>query len=169
MNKEYAYTIVKTTAGWVGLAGRDGKVSSIEMPAPNPEEALSKLRAGINGRLVESNQGFEELARQLRDYFDGRKTGFNFEPDLDGLTEFQKNVLRATMTVPYGAVVSYQWIAQKAGRPRAYRAAGNALGRNPIPLAIPCHRVVGTDHKLHGFTGGLHWKVKLLELEGIRL
>ncbi|MDO8683282.1 MAG: methylated-DNA--[protein]-cysteine S-methyltransferase, partial [Armatimonadota bacterium] len=97
------------------------------------------------------------------------RTEFTFEPDLDGLTEFQQKILRTTMTVPYGSIVSYRRIAEQSGHPGAYRAAGQALGRNPVPVAIPCHRVVASGGKLGGFTGGINWKVKLLGLEGVRL
>lgn len=166
---EYVFDVVETKAGWVGIAGRDGKVSTIQMPAPTKDEAVARLRAGIDGDLVESNHGFESLARQLADYFAGKKTQFTFEPDLDSLTDFQQRVLRVTMTVPWGSVVSYRWIAEKAGSPLAFRAAGQALGQNPIPIAIPCHRVVASGGKLGGYSGGLHWKVQLLELEGVRL
>jgi methylated-DNA-[protein]-cysteine S-methyltransferase len=73
------------------------------------------------------------------------------------------------MTVPYGSVVSYRWIAEKSGHPGAFRAAGQALGRNPVPIAIPCHRVVASGGKLGGFSGGLHWKEKMLAMEGIEI
>jgi len=163
------YTVVETAAGWVALAGRNGKVSAIEFPKPTREEAVAVLRAGIDGELVESNEGFDPLAGQLRDYFAGNRTEFTFEPDLADLTEFQRKVLRTTMTVPYGSVVSYRWIAEKAGHPGAFRAAGQALGRNPVPIAIPCHRVVASGGKLGGFSGGLHWKEKMLAMEGVEI
>ena len=165
----YNYTVFETAAGWAAVAGRGGKVSALEFPQPTREEAVARLGAGIPGRLVESNGEYETLARQLRDYFAGTKTQFTFEPDLDGLTEFQRNVLRTVMTVPYGVVVTYSWIASRAGRPGAYRAAGQALGRNPIPIAIPCHRVVASGGGLGGFSSGLHWKERLLKMEGVAL
>jgi len=166
--ENYVYTVVETELGWVAIAGppEAGKVSAIELPAPTKDEALSRLRAGIRGELVECNDGLESIARQVRQYFAGRRVDFVFEPDLAGLTEFQRRVLKATMTVPYGAVASYARIAERAGSPKAYRAVGRALGRNPIPVAIPCHRVVAAGGKLGGFSGGLGWKRTLLELEG---
>jgi methylated-DNA-[protein]-cysteine S-methyltransferase len=167
--RTYNYTLVETKSGWVAIAGQDGRISAIETPAADKDEALRKLRAGIDGQLVESNDGLEQLARQIRDYFDGAKVEFTFEPDLDGLTEFQRKILRTTMTVPHGVVVTYKWLAQEAGYPGAHRAAGQALGRNPIPIAIPCHRVIASSGGLGGFSGGLHCKKELLALEGVEL
>jgi methylated-DNA-[protein]-cysteine S-methyltransferase len=165
----YNYTVVETAAGWVPIAGRDGKVSAIEMPQATRDQAIATLGAGIDGELVESNDGFGSFVGQIRDYFAGKRTEFTFEPDLEDLTEFQRKVLRTTMTVPYGSVVSYRWIAERAGHPGAFRAAGQALGRNPMPVAIPCHRVVASGGRLGGFSGGLHWKEKMLAMEGIEL
>jgi four helix bundle protein len=91
--RTYNYTIVETAQGWVALAGRNGKVSAIEFPKPTREEAVAGLGAGIDGELVESNEGFGPLAGQIRDYFAGNRTEFTFEPDLADLTEFQQKVL----------------------------------------------------------------------------
>ena len=169
--RNYVYTIAETELGWVAIVGppEAGKVSAIKLPAPTKNEALNRLRAGMRGEFVECNHGLRLIARQVRDYFAGQRVAFVFEPDLAGLTEFQRRVLRATMTVPYGRVASYGRIAEMAGSPGAYRAVGQALGRNPIPVAIPCHRVVAGNGGLGGFSGGLDWKKKLLELEGVKL
>ncbi|MDO8589472.1 MAG: methylated-DNA--[protein]-cysteine S-methyltransferase [Armatimonadota bacterium] len=168
-NRTYNYTVFETVAGWAAIAGRDGKVSALELPQATREEAVARLGAGIGGQLVESNGEYETLARQLRDYLAGLKTEFTFEPDLAGLTDFQQAVLRTAMTVPYGVVVTYSWIASHAGRPGASRAAGQALGRNPVPIAIPCHRVMASGGGLGGFSSGLRWKERLLKMEGVKL
>jgi len=167
----YVYTIVETELGWVAIAGppEAGKLSAVKLPSPTRDEAMNALRAGIRGELIEYSDGLESIASQMREYFAGRPVEFVFEPELGGLTEFQQMVLKVTMAVPYGVVVSYGRIAERVGNPRACRAVGRALGRNPIPVAIPCHRVIASGGKLGGFSAGQGWKRTLLRLEGVRL
>jgi methylated-DNA-[protein]-cysteine S-methyltransferase len=94
---------------------------------------------------------------------------FDYPLDLTDATPFQRAVWAAMRTIPYGETQSYQWIARRIGRPRAARAVGNACGRNPVAIVQPCHRVVGYDGKLGGFSGGLDLKKALLKLEGVDL
>lgn len=108
------------------------------------------------------------LERELAAYLDGRRRGFTVPVDLEWLTAFQKAVLRATARIPYGGVATYAQVAAAAGRPRAARAAGNALGANPVPILIPCHRVVASGGRIGGFTGGVAAKRALLRIEGVR-
>jgi methylated-DNA-[protein]-cysteine S-methyltransferase len=103
---------------------------------------------------------------QLREYFAGRRQRFDVVVDLAGQTRFQRLVLETTADVPAGQVVSYGDVARRIGKPRATRAVSAALGQNPIPIVVPCHRVVGSDGGLHGYSGGLDVKEKLLRLEG---
>ena len=111
---------------------------------------------------------FEEAARQLREYFDGARRRFDLDLEPSG-TVFQHAVLDALQTIPYGETRSYADIALQIGRPRAVRAVGAANGRNPLPIVIPCHRVIGKDRSLTGFGGGLETKRYLLDLEaGVR-
>jgi methylated-DNA-[protein]-cysteine S-methyltransferase len=102
---------------------------------------------------------------EMNAYFTGNLRSFSTPSDLSGLPRFTQAVLRITAKIPYGEVRSYRWIAQQIGKPRASRAVGNALARNPIPIIIPCHRVVRTDGSLGGYALGLGWKRRLLELE----
>ena len=106
-----------------------------------------------------------EAARQLRAYFQGELKEFRLPLDLQG-TEFQKRVWRQLNTIPYGATRSYQQIAREIGRPQAIRAVGAANGANPVPIVVPCHRVIGAGGKLVGYGGGLPLKKRLLALEG---
>ena len=107
---------------------------------------------------------FEEIER----YFRGEPVTFaDVDVDLTGSTEFEREVYKATRAIPFGKVATYGQIAKAIGRPNAQRAVGQALGKNPTSIVIPCHRVVASDGGLGGFTGGLHWKRKLLRLEGI--
>ncbi len=106
-----------------------------------------------------------ELAAQLNDYFDGKRAQFDVPLDLLDGTKFQRNVWRQMAKIPAGKTRSYKALAARIGKPAAVRAVGAACGANPIPILIPCHRVVSSDGKLGGFSGGLHWKKKLLALE----
>jgi len=108
----------------------------------------------------------QEAVQQLREYFAGRRRRFDTTVDLAGQTPFQRQVLEAAARVPAGAVASYADIARAIGRPRATRAVGAALGQNPVPIVVPCHRIIGSDGGLHGYGGGLDIKEKLLRLEG---
>ncbi len=102
---------------------------------------------------------------QLRKYLAGKATSFTLEVDLRKLTAFQRRVLRQAMKIPYGKTVTYGELAARVGNPAAYRAVGGALGANPVPIVIPCHRVIASDGSLGGFGGGLAYKKKLLALE----
>lgn len=106
---------------------------------------------------------------ELAEYFAGRRDRFDVAVDLSGLTPFAQSVLEATARVPYGRLDTYRGIATTVGNPAATRAVGNALGRNPVPVIVPCHRIVRSDHSLGGYTGGLAIKEHLLALEGVRL
>ncbi|ATW27229.1 methylated-DNA--[protein]-cysteine S-methyltransferase [Candidatus Formimonas warabiya] len=128
-----------------------------------PEPAQNSISA-LEGEIL-------ALRNALEEYFQGKRRELDFPLDLSGLPPFQRKVLEATGKIPYGETRSYQWVAQQAGSPRACRAVGGALGKNPVPILIPCHRVVGSDGSLCGFSGpgGLDQKKRLLELEGIKV
>ena len=108
---------------------------------------------------------FQPLFKQLDRYFQGRRVEFRFPLDLRG-TEFQVKVWRKLTEIPYGEVRSYKWVAEQVGRPRAYRAVGNAVASNPIAIIIPCHRVIRSDGSIGGYGYGIGMKKKLLQLEG---
>lgn len=114
---------------------------------------------------VEDDRPFGELRRQLEEYFDGRRREFDVAIAPRG-TPFQQEVWAALADIPYGATASYGEVAESIGRPTAMRAVGGANGANPIPILIPCHRVIAADGTLGGYGGGLDRKVLLLELEG---
>jgi methylated-DNA-[protein]-cysteine S-methyltransferase len=108
-----------------------------------------------------------EAARcQLLDYLAGKRNGFDIPLDLSGGTAFQRRVWRTLQRVPFGKLRSYQWIASRVGGRRYARAVGNAVGANPLPIVVPCHRIVAQDASLGGFSCGLPMKRKLLTLEG---
>jgi len=109
-----------------------------------------------------------EAAAQLAEYFAGRRTRFDFPLDLRG-TPFQRAVWDCLLGIPFGETRTYGWVAQAVGRPRAARAVGQAVGRNPVAIVVPCHRIVASGGRLGGYTGGLHIKRYLLRLEGQEL
>jgi O-6-methylguanine DNA methyltransferase len=117
---------------------------------------------------IESRQATQEYARELNEYFAGRRREFTFPLDLRG-TPFQLQCWRALLAIPYGETRSYADLAQAIGRPKAYRAVGMANNRNPIAIVVPCHRVIASDGTLCGYGGGLDVKRRLLELEGALL
>lgn len=112
---------------------------------------------------------FKKIRRLLEGYFSGRSKEFDLEVDLTGLTPFQKRVLRIVETIPYGETRTYRQVAEAAGCPKGARAVGQVMAVNPVPIIIPCHRVVASGGFLGGYTGGLEMKTRLLELEGIKV
>ena len=108
---------------------------------------------------------WDQARTQLAEYFHGERSIFELPVDLHGCTPFECDVLAATATIPYGEVRSYKWLAERVGRPGAARAIGNALHNNPVPVIIPCHRIVKSDGSLGGYAFGTAWKTRLLALE----
>jgi methylated-DNA-[protein]-cysteine S-methyltransferase len=128
---------------------------------------VSELRRELGVRPVRSAAETAKVVSQLRAYFAGRRRRFDVPVDLSHVTPFVRRVLTATMKVPAGDLVSYGDIARRIGQPRASRAVGQALGRNPIPIVIPCHRVIAAGGRIGGYTGGLAVKRRLMRLEGV--
>ena len=126
----------------------------------------AELRDRLRQPVVKSPAHLRPVADQLEAYFGGGRRAFDVPIDLSRLTTFQRRVLQATRGVRAGEVVSYADIARRIGQPRASRAVGQALGHNPVPIVIPCHRVVASDGSLGGYTGGLTIKKRLLSIEG---
>lgn len=117
--------------------------------------------------LIEDSGRLQPVVAQLQEYWNGERDRFTLPLDLRG-TEFQRQVWQALQQIPYGKTISYTELAARTGRPTAMRAAGAANGSNPVPLIVPCHRVIGKNGKLTGFRGGLPMKERLLKLEGVQ-
>ncbi|MCW2957298.1 MAG: methylated-DNA--[protein]-cysteine S-methyltransferase [Solirubrobacterales bacterium] len=131
------------------------------------DQVLDKVAAVLSPRVLEAPARLDDVRRQLEEYFAGRRTDFELPLDWTLTTPFTQRILQATCAVPFGTTATYGAMAAAAGNARASRAAGRALGSNPIPIVVPCHRIVGTSGRLTGYTGGLHRKVALLRLEGL--
>jgi O-6-methylguanine DNA methyltransferase len=163
-----SYTIFRVKQGWMGLVGNEGGVVRIYLPGLSKDE----LEKRIKREYPQSQQGWDSLGgpkEELVEYFEGRRSRFQMVLDLSGATPFQKKVYGVMSTIPFGQVRTYRWLAQKIGNPRALRAVGSANARNRWPVVIPCHRIVGSDGSLTGFSapGGLALKQELLRLERI--
>jgi methylated-DNA-[protein]-cysteine S-methyltransferase len=132
---------------------------------------VSRLARRVGGKPERSPEQLKDIANQVMDYLHGKRQSFDLRVDLAGLTPFQQRVLMAVAGVPRGMVATYAEIARRIDRPNAARAVGQALRRNPIPIVIPCHRVLASDGGLGGYTGrgGLRTKRQLLSLEGVEL
>ncbi len=151
------YSYLDTPIGRLLLAGEDEKLKVIGFPSGN------KARdAAVD--WAHRPESFAEAKRQLSEYFDGARQHFDVALAPEA-TAFQASVLAALLEIPYGETCSYRDIARAIGKPKAMRAVGGANGNNPIPIIIPCHRVVGADGSLTGFGGGLETKRYLLDLE----
>ena len=151
------YTYATSPIGQLLLAGSADALQVIGFPHGDKAR-----RADIGWERYD--EPFKKTARQLNEYFAGERREFELELAPEG-TKFQVEVLEALRGIPYGETRTYRDIAVAVGRPKAVRAVGNANGRNPLPIVIPCHRVIGSDGSLTGFGGGIETKRYLLDLE----
>lgn len=145
------------------LASADGLMATT-LPQSSAEEASRLLGIGVN-QAVFSPESFADLVERFKVYFTGGKVNFPDELDLSGATPFQHRVWESTRLIPYGETRSYLWVARQIGKPGAVRAVGQALGKNPLAIIVPCHRVIASDGGLGGFGGGVEMKKYLLRLE----
>jgi methylated-DNA-[protein]-cysteine S-methyltransferase len=134
---------------------------------PEAHAALDALASRFGPRVLGARAPLAPAERALDEYFAGRRTAFDLPLDLGGLPPFQLEILREPARVPFGQTVTYGTLAARAGHPGAARAVGGAMNRNPIPIVLPCHRVVGASGALVGYAGGLERKRTLLALEGV--
>ena len=132
-----------------------------------PELELERLARVAGPRVLRSPRAVDGARRQLEQYFEGRRESFDLDLDLRGLAPFAEHVLAELARVPYGTTTTYGTLAARAGAPKAARAVGTVMNRNPVPIVLPCHRVVGASGALTGYGGGLDRKVHLLRLEGV--
>ena len=159
------FDFLRTPIGRIFVGMSDQGVCDVTLDSPN--ENTYRLRLARRAPEVwRDRDGVEPVLTELDAYFRGRLKKFTVPIDLRGVTDFTGRVLRATRSIPFGRLVSYGGVASRIGSPRASRAVGGALGRNPVPIIVPCHRVIAHGGKLGGFTGGLDTKRTLLQIEG---
>ena len=165
---DVAYTSVDSPLGPLVLAvTRRGLVRVSYTDHRETDEVLQDLAARISPRVLEAPARLDPVRRELDEYFEGHRTEFDLAIDWSHLAGFTRRVLRATARIGFGDTSTYAGVASRAGSPRAVRAAGNALGANPMPVIVPCHRVLRTGGALGGYTGGIERKEYLLRLEGV--
>jgi methylated-DNA-[protein]-cysteine S-methyltransferase len=167
---DVAYASVDSPLGPLVVAATPRGLVRVAYTEPgSQDQVLEDLAARVSPRVLEAPARVDEPRRELDEYFAGRRTEFDLPIDWSVLRGFTLRVLRATADIDFGELRSYTDVASAAGSPRAVRAAGNALGANPMPVVVPCHRVVRTGGALGGYTGGLERKEFLLRLEGALL
>ena len=164
MVRELEYITFDTGTGWIGISGSAKGLLRATLPQPSAQEAHQLLGDDTN-YAVWSPGRFDDLIERLRMYFNGHKVTFPDELDLSLATTFQREVWQITKLIPYGETRSYSWVAEQIGKPGAARAVGQTLARNPLPIIVPCHRVVARDGRLSGYGGGTEMKRYLLWLE----
>ena len=168
MQKITKYTIFKTKWGYFGLAGTEYGLFRTQLPGPKPEKIQTLLLKNLSG--IQPDKTFcKDLQGQITAYFDGESVTFSSDIPLifNGLTPFSIAVLKTCRKIEIGQTITYGQLAKKAGSPNASRAVGSVLAKNPLPLIIPCHRIIRSDGKMGGFSapGGTAVKKKLLEHE----
>jgi methylated-DNA-[protein]-cysteine S-methyltransferase len=165
---DVVYDLTDSPVGELLVAATERGVCRISFD-PELERELEELARAHGARVLRSSGPLQQPRRELDEYFEGSRRDFDLRVDLAALPSFQQAVLAELQRVPYGATDTYGGLAARIGRPRAARAVGGALNRNPVPIVVPCHRVVGSSGSLVGYAGGLERKERLLALEGALL
>ena len=164
MEGELEYITFDTEKGWVGILGSAKGLLHTTLPHRSAQEA-KQLLGGRVSDAAWSADFFNDLMQRLRTYFGGHRVAFPDELDLSQATTFQREVWEITRLIPYGETRSYTWVAKQMGEAGAMWVVGQALARNLLPIIIPCHRVVTSEGKLGGYSGGVEMKQYLLYLE----
>ena len=162
---DVAYDMVDTPIGELFVATTEAGLCRISYD-PEPDRVVEDLARTVGARVLRSARPVDETRRQLAEYFEKQRTEFELDVDLRLAADFSRRVLDELARVPYGEVTTYGELSRRAEHPRAARAVGTVMNRNPIPIVLPCHRVVGASGSLTGYGGGLDRKEALLRLEG---
>ena len=162
----YRLLMFKSRWGWMGVAESERGLAAIVLPQPSKAAVASGL--GLKAAPVQraSSATLRQARKQLVEYLTGRRTSFDLPLDLSRGTAFQRRVWNALRAIPYGQLWSYRGLASRVGGVQYARAVGGAVGANPLPIVLPCHRVIAQDASIGGFSCGLQAKRRLLALEG---
>jgi methylated-DNA-[protein]-cysteine S-methyltransferase len=163
---DVAYATADTPVGPLLVATTPRGLVRAAYPRERPDDVLAELARDVSPRVLESPRELDPVRRELDEYFEGRRHSFDLALDWRLSHGFRCEALKALVGIRYGDTITYSELAQRAGSPRAHRAAGSACGSNPIPIVVPCHRVVRAGGGLGGYGGGVEVKEYLLELEG---
>jgi methylated-DNA-[protein]-cysteine S-methyltransferase len=163
---DVAYTTVETPVGTLGVATTDAGLVKVAL-TPGDDRFLEDLSANVSPRIIERPEKLDAVRRQLDEYFDGRRTTFSLQIDWQLSHGFRRMVLETLFSqVRFGQVVSYRDLATRVGNPKASRAVGSAMATNPMPIVVPCHRVLRTGGDIGNYGGGVEMKRQLLTHEG---
>ena len=165
---DVGYDVVESPVGPLLVAASNGRVCRISFSA-DPDEHLDTLARAFGPRVLRARGAVDDARRQLDEYFLGRRRGFELDVDTRTMPPFARRVLAELARIPFGETTTYGVLAARVDAPRAARAVGMVMNRNPIPIVLPCHRVVGANGSLTGYGGGLDVKERLLRLEGVLL
>ena len=164
---ETVYSIFDTEFGWCGIVGKEGMLLETIPFLPTEERVYSSVISKYTD-IALCPGCFKEPKEAIERYLAGERMAFEFSLDISGYTEFQRAVWETTRSISYGEIRTYSWISKKLGNPKSSRAVGTALAKNPLPIVVPCHRVIRSDGELGGYSaeGGIEIKGKLLKMEG---
>ena len=164
---DVSFDVADTPVGPLLLAVTERGLCRISFD-PEPDRATEELARTFGVRVLKAPREVDRVRRELEEYFEGMRREFDLPIDLRGREGFSRAILDQLARVPYGEVTTYKSLAVEAGNPRAARAVGTIMNRNPIPIVLPCHRVIGSNGSLVGYGGGLDRKRLLLDLESGR-
>lgn len=164
-NPKISYSIFNGPFGPIGLASVDKELIQVQHRITGEAKLKEILEQKYSLPAQKDFRSFRELAEQFKDYFNGLRKTFDWPIRFQQGTPFQIRVWKSLIKIPYGTTRSYSWLANSVGKPKAYRAAGNANSKNPLSIIIPCHRVIRENGDLGGYTGGTDIKKFLLNLE----
>jgi len=164
MAKQLFYTVFQTNQGWMGILASQAGILAATLPQTTRQKAFDLLGEQVKEAAF-SPDSLNSITQRFQDYYSGKKVVFPDALDFSGATTFQRQVWQTAQLIPHGETRSYGWIAKQIGKPRSARAVGQALGKNPFLVVVPCHRVIAGDGTLGGFGCGLPAKKKLLKLE----
>ena len=162
------YSVFPANLGWMGVVQGEKGLKRILLPSPGSQEVVSHITGQFPASLRD-DRALRPLTKMLASYFEGKPLAQDILLDWSGSTSFSRRVWQAAQSIPWGEVRTYQWLGLYLEKPRSYRAVGSALGKNPFPLIVPCHRVIRTDGTLGGFSAptGIRLKRTMLEMEGL--
>lgn len=164
MRPSLGFCLIESPIGWIGIAGGPAGLIRITLPRTDRAAAEAEVTAGL-APIAEAPDGFVVERAEFARYFRGEPAAFAFQYDDRAVGEFTRRVYAVCRAIPPGEVVTYAELARRTGRPGAARAVGRAMATNPWPIAVPCHRVVGSDGTLRGYGGGLPMKAALQAFE----
>lgn len=163
---DVGYRVVDSPVGDLLVAVTDAGVVRVAFESEGHDAVLDRLAQRVGPRVLRSERRTDAVAREIVEYFEGRRRRFDVPVDLRLVSGFRRSVIAHLPDIAYGSTASYAGVARAAGNPAAVRAVGTACGHNPVPIVVPCHRVVRSDGSLGGYLGGPEAKRWLLELEG---